>query len=264
MSVYDYPEVYATLMYPESDLLEHLLGWLEEHLEGPMNAVMDPCCGPGTWLVPFAARGYRVAGNDGAEGMIGEARRRLAELELEEEPELTVGDMRELPLTSGPFDVTINLHASVGHLPDEESVVRHLRSVASQMRPGGIYLCGIIVSDGQTVETEPELLYESDPLPMASGGMAACHYSSTRRDHVKGEETIQVLILTTEVPDTPERIEDSYVLRSYTAETWERILAEAGGFELLAAHSMADDRYLPVKLDETNRDCTLVLRRTAD
>lgn len=257
MSIYAYPELYATLMYPEPELLEALFAWRERWLDGPFESVMDPAAGPGTWLLPFSVRGFRVAGNDIQPRMAAEMRRRLEGADAE----VLEGDMRELPFRTAPFDLALNFHASVGHLPDDAAILEHLNAVARNLRPGGLYLLGVVLNDGESLETEPELLYESEMLAVPSGGMAACHYSSVERDHRRGRETIQVLTLTTDVPDCPERIEDRYVLRTHRPEEITGLLADCGAFDFLTVYSMSDTDYAEVELEPRNRDVTLVLRR---
>jgi len=257
MSLYRHPEVYATLLYPEPDLLDALFGWIGNYLKGDCDAVMDPCCGPGTWLLPFAIREYQVAGNDLLPEMVEEAGRRLAGLGAE----LTQGDMRELDFDSGPFDVAMNLHGSVGHLPDEDAVRAHLAAVREQLRPDGLYLIGLCVFDGDASDDETQVLYESDPTPVPSGGMASVRYESIRRDPVSSRETIRVHLLTKDVSGCPETMEEEYDLRTFHAEEL-RTLVEEAGFELLATHAMEEDGFPDHGLLPNCGDVTLVLRRT--
>lgn len=256
MSLYRHPEIYATLLAPEPDVFEHVLDWIDLYLDGPFDSVMDPCCGPGTWLLPFVVRELHVAGNDLLPQMVAECRRRVGAA-----AELTEGDMRSLRFETGPFDVALNLHSSVGHLPDLSAVSSHLRSVRDQLRPGGLYFLGVCVYDGEHVEEDVHVLYESEPTFVPSGGMASIRYESVRRDPVRCEETIRLLLLSRDVADCPERLEEEYVLKTFHRDVLRGVVDDVGGFDLLAAHAMEEDGHPDRGLQPNCGDVTLVLRK---
>jgi hypothetical protein len=53
--------------------------------------------------------------------------------------ELTVGDMTDFRLPR-PVDAAICMQDSQGHLLTNDALVRHLRAVAANLRPGGLYI----------------------------------------------------------------------------------------------------------------------------
>ena len=256
MSLYRHPEVYATLLSPEPDVFEHVLDWIDVYLDGPLESVMDPCCGPGTWLLPFSVRELHVAGNDLLPQMVAECRRRLGEA-----AELTEGDMRSLAFETGPFDVVFNLHSSIGHLPDLSGAAANLSSVRDHLRPDGLYFLGACVYDGALVEEDIHVLYESEPMYIPSGGMAAVRYESVRRDPVRSEETIRVQLLSSGVVECPESFEEEYVLKTFQRDVLRGLLEEVGGFDLLAVHAMEEDGHPDRGLQSNCGDVTLVLRK---
>lgn len=260
MSFYRHPEVYAVLLEPDPDIFADADAWIGRHLDGPARRVLDPACGPGNWLVRFAERGAAVAGNDLEPAMIAAARRRLAGRPAE----LTVGDMADLDFRTGPFDVAINVHSSVGHLPDDAAVVRHLRAVARHLRPGGIYLLGLVIDDGTALREEPEFLWQCPATRIPGGGMAAVRYESARRDPAARTERIRLHLLTKGVAGCPEALREEYDLRTFPAARLREILAEAGGFDVLAAHAMLVEGRPDVGLVHDAGDVTLVLRRGED
>jgi SAM-dependent methyltransferase len=198
-----------------------------------------------------------VAGNDLSPVMVAEARRRL----LDEDAEITEGDMRALRFETGPFDVAVNFHGSLGHLPDLQAMAQHLASMRDALRPGGLYFLGICVFDGDTTDDTLWTLYESDIRPIPSGGMAAVRYESVRRDPVAREETIVLHLLTKGVADCPPQIEERYVLRTLREMDVRALLAEVGGLDLLAVHAMTEDEHPDEGLYPNCGDVTLVLRR---
>ena len=61
-SLYHYPEVYGTLLTPEPDLLDDLRWWEEDYADAPVRMVMDPACGPGTFLLPYTEEDCHLGG----------------------------------------------------------------------------------------------------------------------------------------------------------------------------------------------------------
>lgn len=257
MSLYDYPELYHVLLAPEQDMMDDLYAWMDRHLEGSCNRVMDPACGPGTALLPFAEDGCFVAGNDLAAGMVATAGKVLGEWPTE----LRQGDMRHLPFETGPFDVALNLYASIGHLPDDDAVAEHLEAVARNLRKGGLYFLGLTVCDGEA-DTTPLQLFEAEPTPIPSGGMAAVAYESVYRDPPKREERIRVVVLTKGVAGAPPQLVEEYTLLTFSAEQLASVIARVPSLELAAAYAMEEDPRAAVELAPGVGDLTLVLRRS--
>lgn len=254
MSLYDHPNLYAALLRPEPDLLQAVESWREDWLSGPFESLMDPCCGPGTWLAPFSGRKLALAGNDLSPKMIEEARRSIPDPGVE----WTVGDMRSLGFRSAPFDMVLNMHASIGHLPDLDAVGEHLGSVRRCLRRDGLYFLGVVVNDGSAVDRTPRVLFESSPTELAGGGMAAVRYESIERNGRAQSETIQLHLLTCGVEGCPSVLTERYALRSFRSKPLKRAI-EGSGFEILAAHDMEVAGYPDVGLAPNCGDVTLVL-----
>src|SRR5688572_4035434 len=75
MDLYDFPQLYDALRGPDPGTLALIRRIFAEEVPGGVHSLMDPACGPGNWLVPFAAPGVRIAGNDLSESMVEQARR---------------------------------------------------------------------------------------------------------------------------------------------------------------------------------------------
>jgi SAM-dependent methyltransferase len=254
MSLYDHPAVYAALLRPEQSLVLALDQWCDEWLKSPMGSVMDPCCGPGSWLVPFRDRDVRVAGNDLSPGMIEEAKMVFGE----GCGEWTVGDMRSLAFQSAPFDLAINMHSSVGHLPDLDAVLDHLISVRKQLRSGGFYFLGVVVNDARTIDSSLRVLFESQPTEMPNGGMAAVRYESVVRNGRRGLETIRLHLLTAGVDGCPQVLSEEYDLRSFRAAELRSVAAKSG-FLVRAAYAMDEEGHPEVGLQRKCGDVTVIL-----
>jgi SAM-dependent methyltransferase len=255
MSLYNHPAIYAALLKPEASLTLAMEEWCQRWIDAPVRSVMDPCCGPGSWLLPFRDRAARVAGNDLSEAMIEEARAAFDPAVSE----WTVGDMRDLRFQTGPFELAINMHSSVGHLPDLQAVEGHLRSVHRNLVPGGHYFLGVVVNDARGVDRSLRVLFESPPTELPSGGMAAVRYESIERNGAKERETIRLHLLTAGVPGCPQVLSEEYNLRSFRASQLRAVLS-AAGFQVLASYAMDEEGHPDVGLSRNCGDVTLILR----
>ena len=255
MTLYDYPELYAALFAPDPEMWDGVRGWLGRYLDEPPRSILDPACGPGNWLLPFAERGWRVGGNDRNPAMCAYAQHILSPFDAE----ITQGDMRELAFRSDPFDAAINLDASVGHLPDDNGVVRHLRSIHTHLRPGGIYLLGITVLDLPRRQEWPEALFESDPVAVGQGTVTV-KYTSLWRDPALRRERIALEMHSRGVPNGPPLLREQYDLLTFAPADLHRILAQAGGWHLLAIHDMTLDGFPDHGFQPGCRGVTVVLR----
>jgi SAM-dependent methyltransferase len=167
--------------------------------------------------------------------------------------------MRELAFTSGLFDAAINLDASVGHLPTDADVIRHLRSVHAHLRPGGIYLLGITVLDLPRRQDKPEALFESEPVAVGEGTVTV-KYTSLWRDPNLRRERIALEMHSRGVPDAPPLLREEYDLLTFAPADLHRCLAQAGGWHLLAVHDMTLDDFPDHGFQPGCRGVTVVLR----
>jgi SAM-dependent methyltransferase len=99
--------------------------------------VLDIACGTGPHLVRLAERGYRMAGLDLSRRNIEFLADRLAAKGLT--ADLVIGDMTNFRLRE-PVDAAICMQDSQGHLLTNEQLLAHLRSVARNLRRGGLYV----------------------------------------------------------------------------------------------------------------------------
>lgn len=228
-SLYDLPEIYAALLRVGDDEYGQIAALLD-HYDVHPTSVLDPACGPGAWLRAFHDRGCRVAGNDLRTGMVAEARRWLPDAEF------VVGDMAALALTTGPFDLAINLSSSVGHLESDEAALAHLRSVHDHLRPGGAYL--LEVSSPLAARARPRAIWTSTKVRVGAGH-AKVSYRSVCVDPEARVERIRLELTTWNLP-AAKRLVELYDLRTFPQSTLQS-LAVAAGFQIEDARRPAPD-----------------------
>jgi len=118
----------------EVDFLVH---GFRRYARRPVRRVLDIACGTGPHLVRLAERGYQMTGLDLSRRNIEYLRERLAARDLG--ADLVVGDMTDFRLAR-PVDAAICMQDSQGHLLTNAQLLGHLRSVARNVRRGGLYV----------------------------------------------------------------------------------------------------------------------------
>ncbi len=118
----------------EVDFLVHCF---KRFARRPIRRVLDIACGTGPHLVRLAERGYHMAGLDLSQRNIEFLGQRLADKGLA--ADLVVGDMTDFRLAR-PVDAAICMQDSQGHLLTNAQLLGHLRSVAGNLRRGGLYV----------------------------------------------------------------------------------------------------------------------------
>lgn len=108
-----------------------------EYVDGlklkPASDVLDAGCGPGALVEALASRGFRVQAMDAAEGMIRQARARIAAGTYACPVEFKQGDIEKLPYADASFDLVLSTGV-IEYLKDDRTVLAEFRRV---LRPGG-------------------------------------------------------------------------------------------------------------------------------
>jgi len=99
--------------------------------------VLDLCCGPGRWSIPFAQSGFRVTGVDRTKPFLNRARAdaRRAQVRIK----WVRQDMRDF-VRPGAFDVALSMFTSFGYFDDKGEDLLVLKNIFTSLRPGGSLL----------------------------------------------------------------------------------------------------------------------------
>lgn len=129
---------------------DRLVGWeararsegdffIELLREAGARRVLDAATGSGFHAVSLAQAGFDVVATDGSAAMVEQARRNLAERDLDVRAE--VADWRGLDAVVGTgFDAVLCLGNSLGHLFAEDDLDAAVRGFAGVLKPGGLLL----------------------------------------------------------------------------------------------------------------------------
>lgn len=104
--------------------------------------LLDVACGTGKSFLPMLETGWEVTACDISPAMVALAREKVGE-----RVELSVADMRELPVY-GEFDVVFCLDDAVNYLLSSEELERALAGMRTNLGPGGL-----LMFDVNTLET---------------------------------------------------------------------------------------------------------------
>jgi SAM-dependent methyltransferase len=107
-------------------------------LEG--GRLLDLCCGPGRYAVPFASRGFTVTGVDRTAFLLDKARDYAAERNAA--VEWILEDMRHF-VRAQSFDLVINMFTSFGYFDDPEENMAVLRNVYASLERQGVFIIDV-------------------------------------------------------------------------------------------------------------------------
>lgn len=135
---YSYPAYYDVAFSTNRDTeAAFLVCCFRRYSSIAVRGITDIACGTGPHLLRLAALGYRMTGFDLSRANIAYVTQqaRLRGLDVC----VTVQDMTAFELPA-PVDAAICMQDSQGHLLTNDALVAHLRAVARNLRPGGIYV----------------------------------------------------------------------------------------------------------------------------
>jgi len=195
---------------------------------------LEPACGTARYLRVAARRGLRVTGFDASEPMIRYAKVRFAALRIR--GNLLVADMasfaRSMPSKS---DFAFCLINTIRHLPSDAALATHLDHMRRALTPGAVYAVGLNFGG---FENRQPLEFPSEDTWTARRGRLHVHqfvqYLPPPSPSGPAARTERVIshLTATRGDRTPEHIESTYTLRTYTRPQWHAAIARAGWSEL--------------------------------
>lgn len=116
--------------------------------------VLDCACGIGTQAVGLAALGYDVTGSDISEAELEEAEKRAAGRGVD--ITFKQADFCELEKTfDGQFDIVMAMDNALPHMLTADDLSRAVKSIAGQVRSGGIFVASIRDYDSMLLDKPP-------------------------------------------------------------------------------------------------------------
>jgi SAM-dependent methyltransferase len=251
LSLYSSPEIYDVAfgwdLTLEIDFLEQC--WAT-HVPGVVKRVLEPACGTGRILEALARRGYEVLGYDRGPEMVAYAAGKVGTWG----GKVCRGEMSSFR-PPGHFDAALNLVNSIGYLLDEEGILSHLARVGESLRDGGVYIVQLSYAG------EPPDQAAFGPWGNRRGDLSTSLTWAVLREDLVSKRSFQRGRVEARRGEERILIEEEHVLRLWTQEDFDRLIAQSP-FELVAVYHDRFDRF-PADLPRTGEHGNLyhVLRR---
>jgi SAM-dependent methyltransferase len=126
-------------MFPESSF-EAAIEQVDQIIElsgCQQGSLLDLCCGPGRFAVPFVKRGFAVTGVDLTPFLLEKAKAYAATEGVD--IEFVQTDMRQFE-RSDAFELAISMLTSFGYFDDEEENLHVLKNIYASLKPGGVFV----------------------------------------------------------------------------------------------------------------------------
>ncbi len=243
----------------EADFLDAMARFYLPESIGPTASnpvrVLEPACGTGRLVAALARRGYAVRGFDLAEPSLAFARRRLDAAGLH--AELHHAAMQEFDLGEKRFDLAHCLVSSFKYLLSEDDARSHLRCVARALKPGGVYVLGLHLTDyADRARNRERWTARRDALHVVCNIQG---WPADRRARI--ERVRSRLTVTDERTGEVRRCETTWSFRTYSLRQLRTLLDSVLEFEHIETYDFRHDPMRPIPFDGRQLDNVLILRR---
>ena len=216
--------------------------------------MLEPACGSGRLVSAMVDRGYRVTGVDLSEGMLKFARERMRA--AGQHATLRHADMTDFHFAKKKFDTAHCLVSTFKYLLDERSARAHLQCVADALKPGGIYVLGLHLSEYDDDRPSAERwVGERD------GMHVVCNIRGWPPDRGSRTEQLRSRFVVTQKRGSVERYETRWTFRTYDEPQLRRLLRSVPDLEHIATYDFCHDINRPIEFGGEQLDHVLVLRR---
>ena len=252
---YDYPHYFDLVFRDETAAeVQFFQQAFERFTKLKVKRVFEPGCGSGRLVVAMAKRGYQVAALDLSQPMLNYLARQLKSRKLT--ADLVLGDMTSIRFKR-KFDAVFCTFNTFRHLISEDDALKHLRSVADNLKLGGLYLLGFHLIP---LDADPECIERWK----AKDGKTnlSCTLRVIDFDRKLRQEMLRISIKATKANGTVERIRSEFPLRIYTPAQAKRMLKKVEDvFEIAGIFDFDYDIDQPRKFDNDLTDALFVLKR---
>ncbi|MCC7510734.1 MAG: class I SAM-dependent methyltransferase [Planctomycetes bacterium] len=220
LNLYRFPALYDTLKAPDAEDIAAVRGLITRFVGEPRWSILDPACGPGNWLAPFAADASMLAGNDNCPEMVEYSRANTGAL-------VTLGDMYAPPIDAR-FDVVLEASGVTSIVPDVDKLGHWVRTLGGMLTPRGAVIL-LLNFETPVPPRLPATLWRSR-WRNVPGGKARIHY-----ELVEDKPGVQHIRRSVDVRggDWPQRIVEDYELRVWPGEVLDA-LKQVPGMRLMA------------------------------
>jgi SAM-dependent methyltransferase len=245
-----YDIVFDTDTEDEADFLEAV--W-DRHVLSRGRRVLEPACGSGRLVAEMATRGFSVTGIDISDGMLRYARQRLDAYRLSARVVNT--PMQDFSFNGTKFDFAHCLVSSFKHLTDEEHARAHLQCVADALKPGGVYVLALHLTD-----YEDDRIGRERWVGRRDGVEVVCNIQGWPANRRTRLERIRSRFKVTENGGTA-YYETHWNFFTYSLRQIRRLLAMVPDLDHVATYDYSHDIEHRIPFDGEQYDNILILRK---
>jgi len=236
----------------EADFLEAV--WRRHGTATRTRRVLEPACGSGRLVLELARRGWRVDGFDASVPMLDYARDRLAAAGLR--ARLWPDRLEDFTAPgAGRYDLAHCLVSTFKYLLTGAEASAGLQRIAAALRPGGIFVLGLHLSDYARARPEHERW-----VAARDGVAVVCNTRTWPADRHSRRENLRTRLRVTQEGRTRTQ-ETRWQFRTYDARQLRALLRVVPELEAVACHDFTHDAATEFRLDGRHLDVVLVLRR---
>ncbi len=219
------------------------------------HSVLELACGSGRLLKELALRGWKTSGFDLNPNMLSFARDRIGSTsgsvhlwEDRMESFRVPGNRR--------FDLAHCLVSTFKYLRSEEDALACLHRVSEVLKPGGLFILGLHLTDPANRRPTHERWVAS-----RDGIEVVCNTRTWPADPQLRSEAMRSRMKVTLPDGEIHRQETLWEVRSYTASQLRRLIRKVPALKLTACHDFRHDPDESRALDDSYADLVLVLKR---
>ena len=232
--------------------------------------ILEPACGTGRLVAGMARRGHDVLGFDLSQGALAFARQRIALLSApgtrragrtpgrgrarRPTVRLRRGAMQSFK-PPGRFDLAHCLVSSFRYLHTESDARRHLECVAQALRPGGLYVLGLHLTEYGHDAPSRERWVGS-----RRGVHVVCNIQGWPAERRRRRERMRTRLVVSK-RGAIARYETSWEFRTYSVRQLRALIASVPALEHIATYDFDYDLERVQELGAERLDQVLVLRR---
>ncbi|MFA9479895.1 class I SAM-dependent methyltransferase [Phycisphaerales bacterium AB-hyl4] len=233
----------------EADFLQAVFEW---YGGAAVGRVLEPACGTGRLMAELGRRGCEVSGFDVSLPMLEFAGGRLDDANV-------AGELKQARLERfhyrKRFDFAHCLVSTFLYLADEAAARDHLQRMARSLRPGGVYVLGLHLTDyddrGRTRERW---------VGQRDGVDVVCNVQAWPADRRKRAQQVRSRLVV-QADGATRRYQTQWTFRTYSERQLRRLLASVPTLEHVATYNFHHDVEQLVSLGDGELDKVLVLRR---
>jgi SAM-dependent methyltransferase len=252
---YDHPHYYDLVFQDETEAeVKFFEQAFERFTRRKVKRLLEPGCGSGRLVAAMASRGYDVTGLDMNPVMLDYVAKRLKKDKVS--ADLVRGDMTSMKFKR-KFDSAFCTFNTFRHLISEGDAIQHLRSVANNLKKGGLYILGLHLIP---LDADPEC---TERWKVKDGKTKlSCTLKVIDFDRKRRQEMLRVSIKATKPKGKVERIRSEFPLRLYTPAQGKRLLKKVDDvFKIAGIYDFDYDIDEEREFDNDLTDALFVLKR---